>query len=122
MSQHYDTGGLCSSQTKLSGQEPLRNQCRFFTAFPKMEASKVHLLHLFFLLSNMLLLICLFVMERKTNKGHTEGNKRGTRVRSGFLIIAKGKKMGELLSKQTTSICFTTKQQQISKIASCRVS
>lgn len=59
----------------------------------------MHLLHLFFLPSNMLSLICLFVMERKTNKGYTEGNKRGTRVRSGFLITAKGGKNGGITLK-----------------------
>lgn len=59
--------------------------------------------------------------ETVKKEKHTEGGRSDLSLKQ-TQQKKKERKTRELLSKQTTSISFTTKEQQISKMASCRAS
>ena len=93
----HQTDGLCFYHRLLFWVK-ITNK-RLALSLSKMEVSEAHLLHLFFLFPNMLLLICHY--EKKRKRKSRQNNKRdigetykGTGVRSGILIIAKKKEWG----------------------------
>lgn len=107
-----------SMQNKWTG----RNKGWLLSLCIKTQRSETNGLYLFFLHYIHALLICHFMYSPKGGK---QQRCRRIRVKSSILITVDEKKkkakkkmwgekeMRELLSKQTTSICFTSKEQQI---------